>query len=61
METVAGQLLGSGMGLVVTGRSIFVANALGRVVWRIDRARGVLTRSIPVGRHPVALALGPRR
>jgi YVTN family beta-propeller protein len=51
---------GMAMGLVVTGRSVYVANPKGSEVWVIDRARGVLTRSIPVGQHPVALALGPR-
>jgi YVTN family beta-propeller protein len=60
-ETVVSELPGPGMGLVVTGRSVYVANPKGSEVWVVDRASGVLTRSISVGRHPVALALGPRR
>jgi hypothetical protein len=49
-----------GAGLVATDDALYVADPLGSDVWTIDRRRGRLTGSLAVGRHPVALALGPR-
>jgi DNA-binding beta-propeller fold protein YncE len=55
-------LPGRGTGLVATDDALYVANPLGSEVWALDHRRGRLAvaGSIPVGRHPVALALGPR-
>jgi DNA-binding beta-propeller fold protein YncE len=54
------ELPGQGTGLVVTDARLYVANPSGSEVWAIDRRRGQMVASVPVGRHPVALALGPQ-
>jgi DNA-binding beta-propeller fold protein YncE len=56
LVVLPGQSLGN---LVVTEERIFVPHTMGSDVWAVDRRRGQVAQTIPVGRHPLALALGP--
>jgi hypothetical protein len=47
----------AGADLAVAQRAIYVANPKGSELWLIDRRTGRLSRTIPAGRHPAALAL----
>jgi DNA-binding beta-propeller fold protein YncE len=49
-------LPGIGLRLVVAGERVYVPNAFGAEVWAIDRRSGRLLQTIPVGRHPLAIA-----
>jgi hypothetical protein len=51
-------LPGVALSLVVTGDRIYVPNGFGAGVWAIDRRSGRLLETIPVGRHPLGVALG---
>ena len=45
------------MGLAVTGDRLFLADPEGDALWVTDH-RGRLARTVRVGRHPIAVALG---
>ena len=45
-------------GLAVTDTRVYAADLAGREVWAVDRRRGHLVQTVPVGRRPAHLALG---
>jgi hypothetical protein len=51
-------LPGVALSLVVTGDRVYAPSAFGAEVWTIDRRSGRLLETIPVGRHPLGIALG---
>ena len=59
VEARHAELPGRGTRLAVGERWVYVADTAGDEVWQLDRGDGRLARSIPVGRRPIGLALGP--
>jgi hypothetical protein len=59
VETRRTELPGWGTRLAVGERWVYVADTAGDEVWQLDRGDDRLARSIPVGRRPIGLALGP--
>jgi hypothetical protein len=51
------ELPGRAITLAVTRDRIYVPNPYGNEVWALDRRSGRLTRTIPVGRSPMGIAL----
>jgi DNA-binding beta-propeller fold protein YncE len=56
LALLPGQSLGN---LVVTEQRVYAPHTFGNEVWVVDRRHGRVTQTIPAGRHPLALALGP--
>jgi DNA-binding beta-propeller fold protein YncE len=44
-------------GPVVSGERLYATDSLGSAVWAVDRRRGRLAATIPVGRRPVGITL----
>jgi DNA-binding beta-propeller fold protein YncE len=57
-QRLLAELPRDGAGLAVTEARVYAADPAGRDVWALERRAGRLVQTVPVGRHPVHLALG---